>query len=74
MKHLISSYSARTLPVPVGVRVITVRMHQLDRAAHIKKTLGVKVAARYMAKRNWSLEASLWWLLGKESRDHRLGA
>ena len=37
---------------------------QLRRAQHIKKTLGTWVAARFMAKRGWSIEAARYILLG----------
>lgn len=35
---------------------------ELTSALRIRRTLGVKVAARYMAKRGWSIEAALWTL------------
>jgi hypothetical protein len=40
------------------------KQKQLRRAQHIKKTLGVWVAARFMAKRGWSIEAARYVLLG----------
>lgn len=40
------------------------RQKQLRRAQHIRKTLGTWVAARYMAKRGWSIEAARYILLG----------
>jgi hypothetical protein len=41
---------------------------ELTSALRIRRTLGVKVAARYMAKRGWSIEAALWTLLGTSCR------
>lgn len=43
---------------------MTDKQKQLKRALHIQKTLGVWVAARFMAKRGWSLEAARYVLLG----------
>jgi len=40
------------------------KQKQLRRAQHINKTLGTWVAARYMARRGWSLEAARYILLG----------
>ena len=37
---------------------------ELDRAKIIRKSLGVKVAARYMFLRGWSIEAALYTLTG----------
>jgi len=37
---------------------------ELTSALRIKRTLGVRVAARYMQKRGWSIEAALWTLCG----------
>lgn len=37
---------------------------QIERARVIKRTLGVKVAARYMALRRWPVEAALYVLVG----------
>lgn len=34
------------------------------RARAIKRTLGTYRAARYMAKRGWSIEGALWILVG----------
>lgn len=39
--------------------------NQIDRARAIRRSLGIKVAARYLRKRGWSLEAALYILLGK---------
>lgn len=41
---------------------------QIKRARVIKRTLGARVAARYLALRGWSLEAALWIILGTEVR------
>ncbi len=38
---------------------------QIEQARYIAKSLGHFTAARYLAKRGWSLEASLFVLLGK---------
>ena len=35
-----------------------------ERARNIKKSLGVKVAAKYLKARGWSVEAALFVLLG----------
>ena len=40
------------------------RFKQLIRAQNIQKTLGIWVAARYMHKRGWSIEAARYILLG----------
>jgi hypothetical protein len=40
----------------------------IDRALTIKRTLGVKVAARYLYLRGWSLESALFVLLGITTR------
>ena len=40
----------------------------IDRALSIKRTLGVKVAARYMFLRGWSIESALYVLLGITTR------
>ena len=37
---------------------------QIDRARKIKRSLGIAVAARYLKKRGWSLEATHYILLG----------
>ena len=37
---------------------------ELKRAKAINKSLGTFTAARYMAKRNWSIEAALYVLCG----------
>jgi hypothetical protein len=39
-------------------------MSEVARARHIRRTLGTYVAARFLAKRGWSIEAALWILLG----------
>lgn len=36
---------------------------QITRARVIRRTLGARVAARYLALRGWSLEAALWIIL-----------
>jgi hypothetical protein len=41
---------------------------QIEQARIIKKTLGIKCAARYLAIRNWSLDAALYVLLGTTER------
>lgn len=37
---------------------------QIERARVIKRTLGVRVAARYMAVRGWSVESAVFVLTG----------
>lgn len=37
----------------------------IPRARNIAKSLGYKVAGRYLARRGWSIEAARWILLGK---------
>lgn len=37
---------------------------QIEQSRRIGKSLGYKVAARYLALRGWSLEAARWILLG----------
>jgi hypothetical protein len=37
---------------------------QIERARKIKRSLGIAVAARYLKKRGWSLEATHYILLG----------
>jgi len=41
------------------------RQKQLRKAMNIYKTLGPWVAARYMARRGWSIEAALYVLIGR---------
>jgi hypothetical protein len=41
----------------------------IDRALSIKRTLGVKVAARYLYLRHWSIESALYVLLGIAARN-----
>lgn len=41
----------------------------IRKARGIAKSLGYKVAARYMAKRGWSIEAALYVLLGTTVRE-----
>lgn len=36
--------------------------YQIKRARSIARSLGYKVAARYLKRRGWSLEATLWIL------------
>lgn len=38
---------------------------QIERARIIARTLGHYTAARYLAKREWSIESALFVLLGK---------
>jgi len=41
------------------------KQKEIVRAMVIRKSLGARIAARYMALRGWSLEAALYVLLGK---------
>ena len=41
------------------------KQKEIIRAVTIRKSLGTRVAARYMALRGWSLEAALYVLLGR---------
>jgi hypothetical protein len=43
-------------------------IQQILFAKHIARTLGYYVAARFLAKRGWSLQASCWILLKKDCR------
>jgi hypothetical protein len=36
---------------------------QIEQARFIKRTLGIKTAARYLCLRGWSIDAALWALL-----------
>jgi hypothetical protein len=47
---------------------MTNRIHELERARSIQRTLGVKVAARYLYLRHWSIESALYILLGIAAR------
>lgn len=38
----------------------------IERARHIQRTFGTYKAARFMAKRGWSIEAALWILCRSE--------
>jgi len=40
------------------------KQKEIQRALNIQKTLGVWVAARFMCKRGWSIEAARYVLLG----------
>lgn len=46
---------------------------QLARARMIQRTLGIRVATRYMQLRQWSAESVVWWLLDPNSRRSRRG-
>lgn len=39
-------------------------MSQVALARHIRRTLGTYRAARFLAKRGWSIDAARWILLG----------
>lgn len=39
-------------------------VQHIESALRIKRTLGTFTAARYLAKRQWSIEAALWLLCG----------
>jgi hypothetical protein len=41
---------------------------EIEQARIIKRTLGAFTAARYLAKRNWSLDATLFVLFGTVQR------
>jgi hypothetical protein len=41
---------------------------QIQRAKCLTRTLGFYIAARYLAKRGWSIEAACWILLRKDAR------
>lgn len=41
---------------------------QIQRAKTIARTLGFYIAARYLARRNWSIDAACWILLHKPLR------
>lgn len=41
---------------------------QITQAQRINKSLGTRVAARYLALRGWSIDAALWILLGTTVR------
>lgn len=43
---------------------------QIARARQIARTLGFYVAARYLARREWSIEAALWILLRTSVRSN----
>lgn len=47
-----------------GVNATKRGITQIERARIIKRTLGVAVAARYMALRGWSIESALFTLVG----------
>lgn len=47
-----------------------IRMAQIRRALHIKKTLGLRAAAGYMRNRAWSVEAAQWVLLYSNGGQH----
>ncbi|MFM6926974.1 MAG: hypothetical protein ACKOX6_00830 [Bdellovibrio sp.] len=40
-----------------------IRMAQMRKALHIKRTIGLKAAIGYMRNRAWSPEAAVWVLL-----------
>jgi hypothetical protein len=37
---------------------------EIQKARNIRKSLGLKVAAKYLKNRGWSVEAAVWILLG----------
>lgn len=45
---------------------------EIEQARRILKSLGQKVAVRYLQKRNWSLEAVLWGLFKLECKHEHL--
>lgn len=56
-------------------RAIT-QNHQLDRALYIRRSIGMRAAAGYMWRMQWSLEAALLLLCGTQAceraRDRRI--
>jgi len=46
------------------MQIRTNRVTQIVRAKRIHKSLGTRVAARYLALRGWSIEAAVYILLG----------
>lgn len=42
------------------------RPRQLENALWLKRHCNIRAAAAYLRKLNWSIEAALWILLGKE--------
>ena len=53
------------LDIVSGKNAMVNKVTQIERARIIKRTLGVKVAARYLKARNWSIEATLFILTGR---------
>ena len=47
-----------------GKNKIKNNVTEIERARIIKRTLGVKVAALYLKKREWSIDAALFILVG----------
>jgi hypothetical protein len=52
----------------VGDDQVIDKQKEIVRAVTIRKSLGTRVAARYLALRGWSIEAALYVLLGKGIR------
>lgn len=43
--------------------------NQIDKAKKLMGQLGTRAAAGYLRNRGWSIEATLWILLGVSARD-----
>lgn len=54
-----SYYEKEVKEIIVGKNQTKNGVTEIERARIIKRTLGTQVAARYLKRRNWSIEASV---------------
>ncbi len=57
-------FDIKVVDILAGYNKTKNNITEIERARKIAKTLGIYTAARYLAMRNWSLDASRFVLLG----------
>lgn len=76
MRHMILAYSQGCAPeggIILGPNAQK-NLGDISKARKLQSQLGTRCAAGYLRNRGWTLEAAIWILLRKETRDHRLAA
>ncbi len=58
-------YEKQVTDILIGKNKTKGGFTEIERAKAIKKSLGVKVAALYMRKREWSIESALYVLASR---------
>ena len=58
-------YEVKVIDIISGKNKMVNKVTEIERARRIAKSLGNQVAARYLRKRNWSIESAMWLLAGK---------